>query len=162
MTQRPFQLRSPNRKLESVLQTQCASMLRAYLPDSTFFTASLSGVPLPPAVAAMAKRAGLQRGCPDLMLIFPDAEVRFVELKAEDGVLSKEQKALKLVLGRKMAVCRSWPEVRATIGGWLEARGLAWLTERESLMRESARRDLERKAKARPMRRRAEAVAAQP
>jgi hypothetical protein len=150
-----FRLRAPRRKLEGQLQQRVAAMLRAYLPASVFWCASLSGVALSPQAASQAKAAGLNRGFPDLTFIFPDGGVYFVELKSEEGVLSEEQKRLQTVLGRKkMTVCRSWEEVRAVIGAQLQLRGLAWLTERESLARYAAEKDAQRMAKAKPLRRR--------
>lgn len=136
----PYLLRSPNRRDEAGLQKRVAAMLRAYLPDDVWWTASLSGVTLTPAIAGQAKASGMNRGAPDLSFIFPDGVTRYIELKSEDGTLSVEQKALARTLVGDMAVCRSVPEVRQRLAAWLEPYGLSFLTERESIQREARRR----------------------
>lgn len=135
-----FRLRAPNQRPESHIQVEIAAKLRAYLPDQIWFTASLSGVPLSAAVAGAAKRAGMQKGAPDLSFIFPDGKTRYIENKAVGGPLTPEQAALQKVLGRRMAVCHSWTEVRDTLSAWLALYGLRLLTDKESVEREIARR----------------------
>ncbi|MBV9995536.1 MAG: VRR-NUC domain-containing protein [Caulobacteraceae bacterium] len=115
-------------------------MLRAYLPGEVWFTTSLSGVPLTPAIARAAKSAGMERGAPDISIVLPDGDTRYVELKAAGGVLTPEQRVLAAVLGDRFAVCRSWPEVRAVVGGWLQLHDLAWLTDAQSVRRQLPRR----------------------
>jgi hypothetical protein len=136
----PFQLRAPARRPEALLQRQVAATLRAYLPDAIWWTASLSGVTLTPALASAAKAAGMNRGAPDLSFIFPDGVTRYIELKAENGVLSTEQRGLARTLVHNMAVCRSVAEVRQRLDAWMAPYGLAFLTEAESLQREARRR----------------------
>lgn len=134
---RPFMLRAQRRTPEEDLQRQVATMLRAYLPDAVWWSASLSGVKLSPGIAAKAKAAGMQRGAPDISYVWPDGETTYTELKAGRGVLTPEQKTLAATLGSRFAVCRSWLEVKAAVSGWMEPFGLRWLTERESLRRAS-------------------------
>lgn len=153
-----LRLRAQSRGIEAAIQKNVASMLRAYLPASVWWTASLSGVPLTPAVAAAAKAAGMEKGAPDLSLIFPDGRTKYIELKAPGGVLTPEQAMLSERLGARMAVCHSWPEVRAVLETWLRHYGLRLLTDGESVAREGRRRQAELAAmltKQRPLRRRA-------
>lgn len=152
-----FRLRAQGRGEEAAIQERVAAMLRAYMPTEVWWTASLSGVPLSPPVAAAAKRAGMQKGAPDLSFIFPDGRSRYIELKTPTGTLTPEQAMLQERLGPRMAVCRSWPEVRDVLIVWLRSYGLRLLTDKESVMREGAARQAalaEQMAKARPMRRR--------
>ncbi len=136
----PFRLRAKHGRPEAVLQKHVAAMLRAYLPDEVWWTASLSGIRLSPGAVMSAKTSGMNRGAPDLSFIWPDGATTYVELKAEGGVLSPEQARLARTLGKTMRVARSWPEVKAIVGGWLAEQGLGWLTEKESLEREARRR----------------------
>jgi hypothetical protein len=153
MARRPWALRAPNLKLESELQLHVVRQLRMYLPDDVWFTVSLSGLRLPPQVAARAKAAGMEKGAPDLSFIFPDGVTRYIELKQPKGVLSPEQARLALVLGpKRFAVCRAWPEVREVLSSWMEAQDLAFLDEsaavRRALAREGERRDAVRSGRA--------------
>lgn len=143
---RPFNLRAPRQSYEQPIQEKVAAMLWAYLPDAVWWTCSLSGVRLTPAMAGAAKRAGMNKGAPDLSFIWPDGRTTYVEVKGPDGVLTPEQKRLKATLGDDMVVCRSWPEVRAAVSPWLERHGLRWLTDTESVRREFARRQAARAA----------------
>lgn len=134
---RAFALRAPRQTPEEDLQKRVATMLRAYLPDSVWWSASLSGVKLSPGIAAKAKAAGMQRGAPDISYVWPDGVTTYTELKAGIGVLTPEQKALAEVLGARMVICRSWADVKAALSVWMAPFGLQWLTERESLRRAS-------------------------
>jgi hypothetical protein len=125
---------------ETAIQTGVVKHLRAYMPRGVFWTASLSGVRLSMNVAGMAKRAGMNRGAPDLSFIWPDGQTTYIEMKAADGSLSVEQRALKLMLGDRMRVARSWDEVKSILTGWIASHGLAFLTDAEALQREADRR----------------------
>lgn len=138
---KPFKLTAARRTPEMAVQKHIVAMLRAYMPDEVFWTASLSGVRLSPAVAGQAKAAGLERGCPDLMFIFlGDGSVRFIEVKAEGGQLTPEQARLARALGARFAVARDWPGAKATLERWMGDLGLRFLTDTESLQREARRR----------------------
>ena len=77
-----------------------------------------------------AKELGLHIGFPDLVVIAPEG-VGFIEIKAEGGSLSKDQRetldALK-ALGANIGVCRSIEDARETLARWKfktrEARGV--------------------------------------
>lgn len=137
---RAFTLTAPRQAPESDLQAHVATMLRAYMPDEVWWTASLSGVPLSAMVAGQAKRAGMQKGAPDLSFVFPDGVTRYVELKSATGTLTPEQKALAVILAGGMAVCTTWTGVRIVLEGWMAPYGLRFLTDTESYRREGRRK----------------------
>jgi hypothetical protein len=133
---RPFTLRAPNRKDEAAMQKHCVTMLRAYLPNEIWWSAGLSGLRLPPHIAAEAKRMGMQRGDSDLHFVFPDGITRYAEAKTPQGVLTPEQKRVLAMVGvERFIVFRSWPELQAAVTGWMGPFGLRWLTDTESLRR---------------------------
>lgn len=152
MAPRPWGLRAPNLKLESELQLRVVQQLRMYLPDEVWFTVSLSGLRLPPQVARRAKKAGMERGAPDLSFIFPGGITHYIELKAPGGTMTTEQKRLAEVLGWRFAVCHSWAEVRDVLTDWMRTHELTFLDEsaavRRALAREGARRDALRSGRA--------------
>lgn len=97
----------------------------AHIPNEV----ALSGRDASVAVAK-AKGLGLVVGFPDLIVVSPDG-VGFIEIKAEGGSLSKDQRetldALK-ALGANIGVCRSIEDARETLARWgfqtREARGV--------------------------------------
>ena len=105
-----------------------------------WFTASLSGVKLTPAVAGQAKAAGMQKGAPDLSFVFPDGDTTYIELKADKGILTPEQQRLSEALGGRFAVCRSTHDVWEALTAWMTPYGLRFLTDSESWKRECAGR----------------------
>ena len=100
-----------------------------YLPDEVWFTVSLSGLEAPPQVATRAKKAGMERGAPDLSFIFPGGITHYIELKAPGGTMTTEQKRLVEVLGWRFAVCHSWAEVRDVLTDWMRTHELTFLDE---------------------------------
>jgi hypothetical protein len=146
---KPFIL-SPRRKNdEADGQRHVVKMLRAYVPDGVWWSASISGVKLPPHTAAEAKRMGMERGMPDFIFIFRDGVSRFVEMKTLAGSLTPEQQHVERLVGRhNFKVCRTYPgnhaltwgEFKTALTAWMAPLGVDWLTERESLQREAARR----------------------
>ena len=69
---------------------------------------------------AMLKRAGLRAGMPDLV-IFHDGLTFFIELKTDNGRLSKAQAECHADLwdaGCPVAVCRSVDEVERILASW--------------------------------------------
>ena len=133
---KPFTLTADRGRPEEIIQRQCAAMLRAYAPASIWWTASLSGVPLSPQARATAKACGLERGAPDLSFILPDGRSVYVEMKARDGVLTVEQKRVAALLGpERFVVCRSWPDLRQALSGWLAPHGERLLTDVETVRR---------------------------
>lgn len=66
------------------------------------------------------KRMGLKAGVPDLMLIRA-GRAYFIELKADKGRLSPEQRAIRndlITHGAPAAVCRSVDDVSVTLQRW--------------------------------------------
>ena len=120
---------------EEHLQAHVATMLRAYLPDGIWWSASLSGIRLTPHLQKKAKGQGLNRGAPDLSFVMPSGVTRYIELKVGKNGLTDEQEALQATLGGRMAVCRSWPEVRDQLAAWMAPHGLRFLTDTESFKR---------------------------
>jgi hypothetical protein len=146
---RPFALKSRNRSPEADGQKYLVTMLRAYLPDQVWWCAGLSGLRLPPHIAAEAKRMGMEKGDYDLKFLFPDGVTRYVEVKSVDGVLTPEQKRVRELAGEaNVAVVRiytlnlpqSWRELKRALDVWMAPLGLDWLNERESLQRYAKRR----------------------
>lgn len=140
MSPAPFKLKRPRQQPETLLQRHVATMLRAYLPDQVWWSCSLSGVPLSPGGASAAKAMGMNKGAPDLSFIWPDGWTTYLELKAENGVLTPEQAMLSTRLESAFRVARSWDEASAALSEWMTPYGLRFLTERESLVREGQRR----------------------
>ena len=73
---------------------------------------------------AILKSMGLKKGIPDVCL--PVSHGRYgalyIEMKAEHGVVSREQKAMMAALeegGNKCVVCRSWTEAKEEIEKYL-------------------------------------------
>lgn len=73
------------------------------------------------AVARKMKRMGTLRGVPDLQFLLPGKPAHFIELKAEGGYQSPEQKGFQILAeerGCKYAVCRSVEDVQQTLQEW--------------------------------------------
>lgn len=74
-----------------------------------------------PKTAARLKSHGVRAGVPDLAFILPGGGAAFIELKADRGVLSPQQKAFcrdATAKGAKWALCRSVEDVDATLRKW--------------------------------------------
>lgn len=144
MAGRPFHLRSPQRNDEAAGQKHVVRMLRAYMPGPPvcWWCASINGVRLPMHTAMEAKRMGMERGAPDLSFVFRDGITRVIDLKLPDGSLTKEQKALREMMGaHNFAVCtvyplypgRTWAEVKGVLEGWMAPLGDRLLTDAEAI-----------------------------
>jgi hypothetical protein len=148
MAGRPFTLKSRRRSREADGQKFVVQQLRSYLPDEVWWTVSLSGIRLPPHIAAEAKRLGMQKGAPDFSFVFPDGLTRYVDLKTTTGSLTPEQAALQAVVGEEsfkvvtvysLALDKTWREFRAALAPWMAANGLSLLSEAEALKRHQRR-----------------------
>lgn len=134
-----FRLTAQRAQPEGLIQQRIVAMLRAYLPDEVWWTASLSGVPLSPAAAKRAKAHGMQKGAPDLSFVFPDGVTKYIEVKSQTGILTPEQRALQVTLGtHRFAVARSWEDAKEILTAWLAEHGLRFLTDAESVRRRAA------------------------
>lgn len=110
--------RTPRQNPELALQIAVARFLSLALPTDVEWTASLSGAHLGPAQRSKMKASGLRPGFPDLMMIFR-RRTYYIELKAEKGVLSSDQKRVLAALHPDCwAVCRSLDEVVAALTRW--------------------------------------------
>lgn len=84
---------------------------------------------------AVLKSMGLKKGIPDVCLPVPRGGygALYVEMKAEHGVVSREQKAMMAALeegGNRCVVCRSWTDAKEEIEKYLAEPRLP-LYERE-------------------------------
>lgn len=112
--------RVPNAQPEHKLQVAVRQYLTLCLPPSVEWTASMAGANLSMSARTKAKAAGVRRGWPDLQFLFPDGVTRYIELKAEAGVLTLEQKAFRARCAPHgiFAVCRAVDEVAEVLTGW--------------------------------------------
>lgn len=111
------------RHQESDIQKQLVKYLETAHPG-ILFCASLGGVRLPMGLAVKAKAMGYRKGFPDLEI--PEPRGRFhglyIELKAEKGRASDEQKAWLHALsnrGYRAVVCYGFDEARSEIDSYL-------------------------------------------
>jgi hypothetical protein len=71
--------------------------------------------------AARLKWVGTLSGIPDLALVLPGGQIRFIEVKTPVGRLSPEQMAIHswlVALGTPCAVCQSVDEARRALDSW--------------------------------------------
>lgn len=91
------------------------------LPPAVYWTSSLTGASLSMNARLKAKAAGVRRGLPDMLFVFPDGITRFIELKRPGGgSLSAEQKDFQArfePLGI-FRVARSVEEVEQALRDW--------------------------------------------
>jgi hypothetical protein len=77
---------------------------------------------------AKLKRLGMIKGASDLLLLVPkgDKGGLFIEVKDDEGIVSKEQEAFLLDVSADYAtsVCRSTDEITKVIADYLGSRGL--------------------------------------
>lgn len=105
---------------EHRLQVEVRRFLEFALPASIYWTSSLTGASLSMNARLKAKAAGVRRGLPDLLFVFPDGVTRFLELKTATGTLTPEQKDFRArfePLGI-FRVARSVQEVEAALRAW--------------------------------------------
>lgn len=74
-------------------------LLRPYKEQGLLhFHVGMEGVKLKPYQAQQAKAQGMERGCPDMRLFFPDSRVCFIELKKKGNYLTEEQRQVSGLL----------------------------------------------------------------
>lgn len=106
---------------EDKLHRAVASYLSLALRDECLWWHCPNGEHRSPKTAAKLKAFGVRPGVPDICLILPGGQAGFLELKADRGVLSPNQRAfcsLSTRIGAKWAVCRSLEEVAITLNNW--------------------------------------------
>jgi hypothetical protein len=108
-------------KPEERLHRQVARFLDLALNEPGYFwTTFPSGHFRGKAAGGILKACGLKAGVPDILII-ADGRVFWIELKAEKGTLSPEQKAMRdklIEAGCEWECCRSLEEVEATLRAW--------------------------------------------
>lgn len=110
---------------EHSIQVEIVRYLDRALPAEVIFTASSAGIWTGKLQAMKAKTAGQRRGWPDLQLLYPDGVTRYIEVKAEGGRLSPEQRffldlANSTSRGVIVTVCRSVEDAHDTLTMWAE------------------------------------------
>jgi hypothetical protein len=71
--------------------------------------------------AARLKWIGVVAGIPDLALVLPGGQIRFIEVKTAIGKLSAEQTAIHawlVAVGCPPAICRSIDDARRALTAW--------------------------------------------
>lgn len=87
--------------LEDQLQIAIVQQLRRMRKEYDFdFAASLEGVRMSKSQAGKAKLMGMESGEPDIRIYFNGGDCLLIELKADKGVVSKNQKDRHHVLGK--------------------------------------------------------------
>jgi hypothetical protein len=105
---------------EARLQKSIVDFVRYVAPDVLIFAVPNGGYRRP-AEAGILNATGVVAGIPDLCVILPCGLVRFLEVKADGGSLSRNQRA---ILDRLMsmqvpyAVVRSIEDVRTAFQHW--------------------------------------------
>ena len=111
---------------EYLIQVQVATYLRLQYPTA-IWTSTLNGVRLNIGQAVKAKRSGMNRGIPDIVIFEPRGNKNglFIELKAEGGRPRPEQKVTMERL-RKRGYCAdfaySFSEAKAMIDTYMSAQ----------------------------------------
>lgn len=98
-----------------------ADYFRRVLPDEVLWSHFPAGENREPQTGALLKRMGLKPGWPDFILVLSGGIAAFIELKADGGRLSLDQRAHELAsqkLGAKWAECHTLAEVEAVLDMW--------------------------------------------
>lgn len=104
---------------EAQLQIAVARYLDAVIRPPTIWTSIDAGAgKMSKAAAGLRKARGVKRGWPDILIISPGPNVLGIELKAADGRLSVEQRAMEHAFFGCMAwfvACRSIDDVEKAL-----------------------------------------------
>lgn len=109
-----------SRNDEASLQASIFSYVRTVAPDVLIFHPANGGLRTK-AEAARLKAMGVVAGIPDLVLVFPGGRCAFIEVKTAKGVLSPDQKAMRLRmirLGISSITARTLGDVRIALREW--------------------------------------------
>lgn len=107
-------------RVEDNLQRAIVDFIRAVAPTCFLFSIP-NGGERTASYGQLLKLTGMVAGVPDLCLIAPGGTARFLEVKADNGALSKEQKAIidRLIsMQVSYAVVRSIDDVRVALEYW--------------------------------------------
>lgn len=105
---------------EEALQRSIMDWLAVILPAG-WFAMHVPNKPRSAVQGAKEKAMGARKGWPDLQLVGPHATMHFLEVKAEGGRLSPEQRGIHdrlRALGFRVAVVRSLDDVTDTLNEW--------------------------------------------
>ncbi len=105
---------------ESVIQAQIVSAL-SLMGIFVFMVPNDAAGKITPAKAGRLKAMGLRAGISDLVLVGPDGQAYFLEVKTPGGKLSESQKLfsnLCLAKGWKYAVARSVEDAAELVRVW--------------------------------------------
>lgn len=106
---------------EDDLQMAVVQYLLLSCPENVLWYHCPNGEYRSKKTAAKLKRMGVRPGIPDLCFVLPGGRAAFIELKADKGVVSPEQKTVLAMvddLGGLYAVCRSLDGVEDTLRVW--------------------------------------------
>lgn len=134
-TSAAFRLKAPVTPEDQLQETVARALTVLLMPPAMFTHFPAGSVPLPPRFAAKLNRFGLQRGWPDMLVIY--GGIWGLELKSEDGRLSTTRTvrtrrgSLRVLDGqrevfprlieagfRDIAVCRSLDAVLGQLRAW--------------------------------------------
>jgi len=105
---------------EARVQAAVVAWVRAAAPHALIFAVPNGGL-RSKAEASRLKWTGVVAGIPDLVVVAPGGRVFFIEVKAPDGRLSPEQRAIHeslVALGAPPAIVRSIDDVRLAFAAW--------------------------------------------
>ena len=108
------------KRAEDKLQKSIVDFIRAVAPQCLVFAIPNGGWRTR-AEAGIFQATGLVPGVPDLGVLLPGGEIRFIEVKTDKGALNENQRAILarfLEMGQPYAVCRSIEDVRVSLQHW--------------------------------------------
>jgi hypothetical protein len=107
-------------RAEDILQRAIVDFVRTVAPTCFLFSIP-NGGERTASYGQLLKLTGMVAGVPDLCLIAPGGMARFLEVKADKGELSKDQKAVInrfISMQVQYAVVRSIDDVRVALEYW--------------------------------------------
>jgi len=114
------QPRRPDRNLEAREQAAIVEWIRTVAPDLIVFHPPNGGL-RGKAEAGRLKWIGTLAGIPDLVVLGQDGQVWLIEVKAEHGVLSTEQREIRdrcIAMRIPFVVARNIDDVRKAFSIW--------------------------------------------
>lgn len=112
---------------EQALHIAAVAFMRAALPPQIVVLHVPNGGKRTMREAALFKAMGVTAGAPDLLVILPNGQAAWIELKAPGGSLSEAQTIFRdrvLALGCGYETARSLDEVERILTRWLSLYGL--------------------------------------
>jgi len=110
-----------DKNAEARVQAQFLEFFKLAIPDVLVFHVDNGGA-VTPSQAARRKWQGVVAGIPDLVLVIPGGQVRFVEVKTPGGAgLSADRTRIHEWLsanGNPPAICRTLQDVQNALKAW--------------------------------------------